>query len=140
MSSPDPDLDNVADPHRRLAAKRLIERKHADPRPRIGRPDACEFFGESESKIIRREQAADTKLITYRTEGRVFYDTDSCYDALIADVLNSRDRVRDVPTAFKPKRRRVPPRTRAQQAALREHNERLHRERLARQETETASS
>jgi hypothetical protein len=129
MSSPDPDLDTL-DPRVRPIVERLVERKRANKLPRFSRRQACEIRGVSESKQIRDEKAGE--VLAYVSDGKVYIDPDSIFDKMTRDAIASFPpgkppaKIRRAPTsAFARKKR---PRTEAQLAALREHNDRLHRE------------
>jgi hypothetical protein len=138
MSFTDADLEGL-DERRRLIVEPLLGRKRANTKLRFSRKEAREIRGVSESKEITDEAAG--KVLAYRSDGKVWVDPDSVFDAMIRDVIASlppsepRARLRQAPTsAFQKKR----PRSEAQLAALRERRERLHREKLER-EAEAAS-
>jgi hypothetical protein len=126
--TPDPDLDTL-DPRARPIVKGLVERKHANKQPRFSLKQSCEIQEISPSKHGRLEEAGE--LLVYRTDGKIWVDPDSAFDRMIREAIAAFPpgeppaKIREVPTAF---RRKTRPRTEAQLAALREHNDRLHRE------------
>jgi hypothetical protein len=139
MSLTDADLEAL-DPRRRLIVERVVGQKRANTKLRFSRREARELRGVSESKQISDEAAG--KVLAYRSDGRVWIDPGSLYDALIRDVIESlppsgpRARVRKAPTsAFQKKKT---PRSPAQLAALQAHREELRRQKEAR-ETEPVS-
>ena len=126
--SPDPDLETL-DPRARPIVERLVERKHANQQPRFSLKLSCAIQEISPSKHGRLEEAGE--LLVYRTDGKIWVDPDSAFDRMIREASAAFPpgeppaKIREVPTAFRRKKR---PRTEAQLAALREHNDRLHRE------------
>jgi hypothetical protein len=116
---------DIKDQRKRQAVESLQRRKRENPRPRFSLPEVCVLLNERPSTVRRRARRPDTKLVAYRTEGKVFFDADSVYDEMIADIINAPDKIMKAPTGAFVTAKKKQPRSPAQLAALRAHRDEL---------------